>query len=349
LLESQATKAYVGIQGNVGFLQSFGELLFPELAFAKDYTAVQTLGGTGGVRLALDLVHLLTPNSTVWVPSSTWGNHYQLIKASGLRAKTYNQQKYHSSTSAALAIDDLAQAQSGDCVIFHGCCHNPTGIDYSEVAQDELFASLAGRGIIPIIDAAYIGFGAGFSADAARIAKIIRRFPESFVAVSCSKNIGLYRERLGACFAFGESKELVTAVQGHLESLARGMYSMPADHGASVVEIILKDQQLCEHWLSELEAQRQHIKQSRAKLSDEITKAGGDFDTSYIANGNGMFCLFPMVDTSISRLREVEGIYIGPGGRLNIAALADADVTRVALGLTGSFDRDLLGSERQSP
>lgn len=329
LVQEQKTKTYVSPVGDLTFVQLAGDLIFTGKKLLKDYAGAQTAGGTGAVRLAVE-VSTRSGCETVWIPTPTWGNHKSIAKIANMNMRTYRHHSFQLTGSAEMALQDLAEAKPGDVIILHGCCHNPTGIDYSESERSQIVSFVRERGLLPIVDLAYLGFGKGLAEDKALTEEVLANCPEVLIAMSFSKNMGLYRDRVGACFVVSNEPGTIDVAQRTLASVARSMYSMPPDHGAAVASYILGDEGLRAEWLSELSGQRNHINENRQKLCSALSAANVQLDTSYISGGGGMFCLLPLSEDAIVHLREKESLYLGPAARVNIAALRDATLPRVA-------------------
>ena len=329
LVEQQKTKTYVSPAGDLTFVQRAGDLIFTGKTLRQDYAGVQTAGGTGAVRLAVE-VAARSDCGTVWIPNPSWGNHKAIAKIANMNMRFYRHHAFRLTGSAEVALEDLAEAKPGDAIILHGCCQNPTGVDYSESERAMIVEFVRERGLLPIVDLAYLGFGKGLEEDKAFTTDVLASCPEVLIAMSFSKNMGLYRDRVGACFVVSGDAKTVGVAQSTLASLARSMYSMPPDHGAAVASHILGDAALRADWLSELSGQRGHILENRQKLCRALAEAGVELDTGYISGGAGMFCLLPLSEEAIVGLRENESLYLGPAARVNLAAIRDVTLPRVA-------------------
>jgi aromatic-amino-acid transaminase len=208
----------------------------------------------------------------------------------------------------------LADAREGDTVLLHGCCHNPTGIDYTPAQWDEIASLLAASPVLPVIDLAYQGLGQGMDEDAYGTRKVIDAVPEALIAYSCDKNFGLYRDRVGALYVLAKETGEIGRILSNGHALARAAWSMPPDHGAAAVRLILSDPGLTESWLDELEQMRMRIRQVRARLA-EAGKVGG-VDLTALGKQNGMFATLPLDKAQIEALRDEHGIYMAGSGRL---------------------------------
>lgn len=330
LLGSQLTKTYVGVGGDQRFVELFARMVLPSHEFERDVFGVQAIGGSGAVRLLAELGHALSPQAAFWLPDPTWPNHQAILGAVGVEIKSYPYPKFTADPDIGTMLSALDAAKAGDVVVIHASCHNPTGIDPDPDALADLVKGVVARGLVPFVDAAYIGFGKGWNEDAARIAVIAEHAPEMLLALSCSKNFGIYRERTGAALLVGHDPDRLAAANSALLSIARASYSMPPDHGASVVRTILDDETLKADWLDELEDIRNRINVNRAALALALARAKQDRDWTYIDKGRGMFSLLDVTPEAAARLRDEQAVYIIPDGRMNIAALDVEHVDEVA-------------------
>ncbi|MGH6697252.1 aromatic amino acid transaminase, partial [Sphingopyxis sp.] len=327
LLETQATKAYVGPAGDSEFARQVQDVVIgrgaPE---AERIASVQAAGGTGALRLAMELIAHTKPGARVWLGTPSWPNHAPLIAATGLEFGTY---RYYDPATAtldfAVMMDVLSKAAAGDVVLLHGCCHNPTGAELGFERWRDVTAMIERRGLLPLIDMAYQGLGEGLDRDAAGVRYLLEHVPEALIAASCSKSFGLYRERTGILIALTANAADAATVGSNLQSMARLLYSNPPDHGAAVVRTILGDTQLERDWRAGLEAMRVRIRAVRTRLS---RADGGSIDFSSIAAQNGLFALLPLDPEEVDALRRDHGIYMARSGRINVAGLNDGNLDR---------------------
>jgi aspartate aminotransferase len=243
---------------------------------------------------------------------------------------TYPYPKFRSKPDVDAILQALDEASPGDVVIIHGGCHNPTGIDPEPEELARLAEGVVARGLIPFVDSAYLGFGNGWEEDASRIALIAERAPEMLLALSCSKNFGIYRERTGAALLVGKGHPSLAAANSNLLSLARANYSMPPDHGASIVRTIFEDPVLKADWHAELKEIREAINTARGALALALARAKQDRDWTYIDRGLGMFSLIDVTPEAAKKLREEQGVYIIPDGRMNVAGIDVSKIDEIA-------------------
>jgi aromatic-amino-acid transaminase len=290
-----------------------------------------TPGGTAAVRQVLETVHRLQPGATVWISDPTWPNHPAIIDHLGQARRTY---RYYDAETGGLdregMLTDLAQAKPGDLILLHGCCHNPTGVDPT-LADWQALADLCARtGAIPFVDMAYQGFGDGLEADAAGVRLLAETLPEVLIAASCSKNFGLYRERVGVVLIVTDAKAVA---EGVLAGMNRQNFAFPPDHGARVVQDILSDQVLADAWRAELEAMRAVMQGNRAALAKALRDATGSDRFGFLAAHRGMFSLIGASPEQVDILREKHGIYLVGDGRMNVAGLTAQAIPKVAAAL----------------
>lgn len=259
LLSEQTTKSYLGADGDVIFTQRLGEHVFAQdLALLQSMSGLQTPGGTGALRLAAELLARANPNATVWIGDPSWPNHAPIFREAGLRVRTH---RFYDPGSSELQYEemmwDLKEAARGDALLLHGCCHNPTGEGFSPDQSAQVISFAAAQGLVPIIDLAYQGLGEGWHEDAAFTCAFLKAAPEALVAYSCDKNFGLYRERVGALWVKAGSSDLLDRARSNCLSLARSMWSMPPDHGAALVRLVLETPALQASWSQELDVMRE--------------------------------------------------------------------------------------------
>ncbi|MEM8694894.1 MAG: aromatic amino acid transaminase [Pseudomonadota bacterium] len=330
LIDTQKTKTYVGVGGDQTFVELLAKEVLPHHVYGTDMIGVQSIGGSGAVRVLAELALSLNPDATFWIPDPSWPNHRAIVGAVGAEMAHYPYAKFTAEPDVDAILQALDAASPGDVVIIHGGCHNPTGIDPSPEELGRLAEGVVARGLIPFVDSAYLGFGQGWEEDAARVAAVAERAPEMLLALSCSKNFGLYRERTGAALLVGKGHANLAAANSNLLALARANYSMPPDHGAAIVRTIFEDRALKADWLAELKEMRETINTSRTALALALARAKQDVDWTYIDKGFGMFSLIDVTPEAARQLREHQGVYIIPDGRMNIAGIDLSKIDEIA-------------------
>ncbi len=330
LLEQQQTKSYVGLAGDIGFNNAMSRLILGDQLDAERLSAVQAPGGGGALRELFELIQWSRPQTTIWLSDPTWANHRAIIDKVGLQRDVYAYfDRETLSVNFDAMLESLQAAKSGDCVLLHGCCHNPTGANLTLDQWEKLAGFLSERQLIPLIDIAYQGFGDGLDEDAAGVRLLVSAVPEIMIAASCSKNFGLYRDRVGVAIALSEPGPKPN-VQAALGTLARVNYSMPPDHGAAVVRMILEDEALNADWQAELGEMRQNMLSLRDGFSNALRTAAGSDRFSFISAHRGMFSLSGATPEQVATLKNDHAIYVIGDGRLNIAGLPADRLDHVA-------------------
>jgi len=321
LLETQASKSYLGADGDTRFTQLLArEVLGEALAASPRLTGVQTAGGTGALRIGAELAQraALTGGHSprVWLGDPSWVNHAQIFAAAGLPVRKH---RFYDAATRTLdfdgMVDDLRHARAGDIVLLHGCCHNPTGVGFSAEQWRVLTDLVTRRGLIPFIDMAYQGLGDGWDADAAGARAMLDAADEVMLAYSCDKNFAFYRDRVGAFWLKSARPDDVRIAHGNIVAIARCLWSMPPDHGAATVRIVLDDPVLRADWQAELDHMRGRINHLRTLL------AAAHPALSPIGEQRGLFAMLPVNAEAVETLRRDNGIYMASSGRINIAGL----------------------------
>ncbi|MGR8927325.1 amino acid aminotransferase (plasmid) [Rhizobium leguminosarum] len=331
LYESQTSKTYVGMAGDEGFNKAMLKLVFGEKADLSRMFACQTAGGSGALRTIADLLAKARADATVWLSDPTWVNHVPILKAAGLNIATYPYFDPASGTVKAEAmLKGLKQAKAGDIILVHGCCHNPTGANLT-IEQWGLVADLLVEGdLFPFIDLAYQGFGDGLEADAAAVRLLASKVPEMAVATSCSKNFSVYRDRVGAVILMGRDAESVKIAGSQALATTRVLYSMPPDHAAAAVRLILEDDALRADWKSELEAMRLRMLNLRKGFAEALRRQSNTSRFDFIADHRGMFSRLGLTEAQVDRLRDEFGIYMVGDSRFNVAGLREDRLDNLA-------------------
>lgn len=327
--DEETTKAYEGPAGNDTFNNEIAKLIFgASSAQIERVKTLQTPGGCGALRVAAEVIVRATPGATIWVSRPTWANHIPLLSSAGLKIKEY---PYYDPATQSVDVDGmmacLAEVPAGDLVLLHGCCHNPCGTDLS-LENWQHIAELANKnGFTPFVDLAYQGFGDGLEKDAEGLRLLAGSVPELVVASSCSKNFGLYRERVGALSIMGNSSTAAANTFGQMQNIARGIYSMPPSHGAALVATILTDSGLRQQWESEVAEMRVRIKQLREDLASALAPFG---DFSFIPRQRGMFSFLGLSETQVERLKSEFSVYMVGSSRINLAGINQKNLPYLA-------------------
>lgn len=329
LVEQQETKGYTGLAGDPAFVRAMTDLVLGEGTDPAQVAGAATVGGTGAIRQGLELIRLARPDVTVHLPDPSWPNHRAILQAMGLPVRTFRYfDPQANGVDMAGLLDDLGQVAEGDVVLLHGCCHNPTGADPTDAQWRDIVTVLKDRGVTVIVDLAYLGFGDGIEEDAYSTRLLVSELPEVVIAVSCSKNFGLYRDRAGVVLVAGQDIQ-VPLVQANLATLNRLAYSFPADHGAKTVEMILTGP-LRADWMQELAEMRGRINGLRRELAAALQAETGSDRYAFLAAQRGMFSRLDATPDQIATLRDDYAIYLIGDGRMNVAGLVREDIPRLA-------------------
>jgi len=332
LLDTQVTKAYLGSSGDKRFAELLRPILLGPHASDDRIMGLQTPGGCGALRLGFELLAAANPDARVFLGTPTWPNHPPIVRAVGLQAVEY---AYYERGQAIIRFEDMMAALStgepGDIALLHGCCHNPTGADLSEDQWREVVRVVSERGLIPLIDIAYQGFGRGLDEDAFGVRAMLDACDEMIVAQSCDKNFSCYRDRVGSLWIKTRSADATKTAMAHVHQIAREMWSMPPDHGAACVHIILEDQELHARWLVELAAMRDRINAVRQRI------AAADPRIAYIGRQFGMFSMLPLSKEQVLKLRSDQAIYMAESGRFNVVGMGDNQLDRFIAAVVGAL------------
>ena len=333
-LDTEDTKVYIGPTGSPLFNEKMTNLIFTpdhQVVTNNRVRTVSTPGGTGALRVAAEFIKSCKSNATIWVSNPTWANHTGLFQAAGLTVKTY---PYYDYENKSLDFDGMLSAlkkvPSDDVVLFHACCHNPSGMDLNNEQWQEVCDVAKSVGFTPLIDMAYQGFGQGLDEDAYGLRLMADSVNEMIVCSSCSKNFGLYRERIGACSIIGETALSADIAFSVLLSDIRCIYSMPPAHGAAIVETILNSDELTAQWHVELKEMRDRINGNRQVIVDKLIENGVTRDFSFITRQSGMFSFLGITPEQVQRLQGEFSIYMVGSSRMSIAGIAKSNVDYLA-------------------
>lgn len=326
LLTTQDSKAYVGMQGHLAFNKAMTSLILGEQADTQRIRTLQTPGASGALRLLADLIARTNANATIWLSDPSYTNHEPIFRAAGLTVRNYPYFDPHTKqVNSTAMIEQLSKLGANDVVVLHGCCHNPTGADMDDELWQHVTELSLKTGFLPFIDMAYQGFGRSLEEDARGTRYLTERVPTFLLASSCSKNFGLYRERVGVAMIAGNSEEVSNSMLSQLLSLARNSYTMPPDHGAAIVADILSNRLLRRSWEAELETMTQHIQNTRKQLRTAL-ESRLDRDYAFLEEHQGMFSMLGLDLNTIQQLRTQKAIYLLDNGRMNIAGLPPSQV-----------------------
>lgn len=327
LVETQTSKSYLGPEGDMGFVHALMPYVFgSDASMGGRIEGLQTPGGTGACRLAFALAQKAGVKRVLMgVPS--WPNHAQILADLGLEVVTFPHARADGGADIDALLGALAAAGEGDAVLIHGCCHNPTGVDYAEADWAAIAQALASSPVLPIVDFAYHGLGHGLEQDAAGMRALLAAVPEALVAYSCDKNFGVYRDRVGAFYVKSDFTDRLPVAMSNAASLARANWSMPPDHGGAAVRVILNDPAMTQEWLAELDEMRARLRWVRERLAAADNQVPG-LDLAPLAGQSGMFAMLALDKDQIALLRDRHAVYMAGSGRINIAGLTAGNIDK---------------------
>ncbi|NIB40582.1 aspartate/tyrosine/aromatic aminotransferase [Pseudomaricurvus alkylphenolicus] len=332
-VDQENSKAYINSAGSALFNERITALNLGEHRVIAEnrIRTISTPGGTGSLRIAGELIRTTKPGATIWVSNPTWANHQGVFTAAGLNVKTYPYYDYENKCLDFDAmVEALKQVPADDAVLIHACCHNPSGMDLSREQWQEVAELARDVGFFPVVDMAYQGFGDGLEEDAYGVRLMADVVDEMILCSSCSKNFGLYRDRIGACSVIGKSAEQADIINSVLMPVVRTNYSMPPAHGAAIVETVLGSEELTTQWHGELKEMRDRIGGMRQLLVDKLVENGVTRDFSFITRQKGMFSFLGIDKDQVQRLQDEFSIYVVGSSRISIAAIAPSNVDYLA-------------------
>ncbi|MGO4892810.1 amino acid aminotransferase [Flavobacterium sp. W21_SRS_FM6] len=337
LLETETSKTYIPAQGVQGYIDGLTELLLGKAnpaVLENRVAAVQAPGGCGALRILSELIKRCNAETTVWVSDPTWANHIPLIGNAGLKIETY---PYFDKDQASIRFDAMVESlenvKSGDVVLLHGCCHNPTGADLTKEQWQVVLKLAQKTGFIPFIDVAYLGFGDSLEDDAYGTRLLVNNLPEVIIAASCSKNFGLYRERVGLALMVTQNSTTRNAIQTQIQSIARAIYSMPPSYGGALVDIVLNTAELRAEWISEVDMMRNRMQDLRALLVSKLKEYGAKRDFDFVNRQKGMFSYLCITPEQVRAMRDKHSVYFVESSRVNIAGISLKNVDSLAKSL----------------
>jgi len=331
LVDTQSSKAYIGTAGDPSFNAAMQAMTFADAVDTDRLMTIQAPGGSGSLRVAASLILRARPDATVWVSDPTWANHIPLLGGAGLTLKPY---PYYDTEKHVIRIDkmleSLRQVPAGDLVLLHACCHNPSGLDPSEDEWRAIADVIVERELVPFIDMAYQGFSESLNADAFAVRHMAGLVPEMIVTNSCSKNFGLYRDRVGTLSILSADATSRDTVYSQVNNVVRTIYSVPPDHGAVVVATILNDAELKAAWRIELATMRARLREMRVLLNDALKARAPQHDFSHLVRAVGMFCFLGVTADQVARLKKDYGVYMVDSSRINTAGITAHNVNYLA-------------------
>jgi len=330
LVEQPVARNYLPIDGLAAYDKAVQNLVFgadsPALKEGRIIT-VQTLGGTGGLRVGGDFLRRSAPQAELWISDPSWENHRAVFENAGFKVNTY---AYYDAKTRGVNFDAMLAAlkavPAGDIVLLHACCHNPTGVDLSEAQWAAVAETMQARGLVPFLDIAYQGFGDGIDADGAAVRRFAQTGMPLFVANSFSKSFSLYGERVGSLNVVAGTSEEGARVLSQIKRVVRANYSNPPTHGSKIVATVLTSPELRTLWEQELGQMRERIKDMRKLLVEKIHARVPGADFSFVTRQRGMFSYSGLTKEQVIRMREEFAVYAIESGRICVAALNTKNV-----------------------
>lgn len=331
MVANEETKAYLGVYGAADFAPLIQNLLLgqdSEIIKQGRIASTQTPGGTGALKVAADFISANLEGARLFVSDPTWGNHTSIFNSAGVEVIEY---PYYDPETNDVRFDDMmafleAEMKQGDVLLLHACCHNPTGVDLKLEHWHTLTDFVNQRGVLPLVDAAYQGFGDGLDEDMAGLRYMAERTPSMLIANSFSKNFGIYRDRCGGLSVIAETAEEANNAFSIIGQAIRANYSMPPAHGATVVFTIMNDPELRALWEQEVTEMRNRINGLRTKLVQKLAASGVSKDFSFIEKQRGMFSYSGLTLEQVRTLRSEYSIYIADTGRMSVAGISDDNI-----------------------
>ena len=333
LVDQQSTKGYLPIPGDAEYGLGVQKLLFGDdndVIQSKRASTIHSPGGTGGLRVGADLIKKFKSEAKIWVSTPTWANHKGIFTAAGFPIEDY---PYYDQDTKNVDFEAMYEAlknvPSGDVVLLHVCCHNPTGVDLSSEQWDAVVDLASSCGWLPFLDFAYQGFGDSMESDRLPVEKFAKAGIDFLVASSFSKNFALYNERTGALTIVSPNAQESSIAMSHVKKIIRVNYSNPPAHGGLAARTVLTDNDLYKEWINEVAIMRDRIKNMRVAFVEGLKKRGVTQDFSYIVDQRGMFSFSGLNDDIVNWLRKDKSIYIVKGGRINVAGLTTNNIDYV--------------------
>lgn len=319
-------KEYAAIGGDASFTNLSAKLAFGAYSSVlqqKRITTVQSLSGTGSLRVGAAFLQRFYSSHTILLPDPTWANHHNVFRDAGLERRTY---RYYKKSTRGLDYDgmlqDLQGAPEGSIVLLHACAHNPTGVDPTLEQWRGILRTVQQRSLLPFFDSAYQGFASGdLEADAAAVRLFAESGVEMLLAQSYAKNMGLYGERVGALSVVSRDSANIKQVESQLKQVIRAMYSSPPRHGAEIAQLILSDTILFEAWKGELKGMADRIKAMRTKLFEALNREGVPGSWNHVLDQIGMFSYTGLTPDQVAVLTNKHHIYLTKDGRISMAGL----------------------------
>jgi aromatic-amino-acid transaminase len=337
MLQTIGARPYQPMEGAANYRLAVQQLLFGadhEAVKSGRVATLQTLGGSGGLKVGGDFLKRYFPNANVWVSDPTWDNHRAMFEGAGFTVSTY---PYYDAATGGLKFAEMLAALKAlpeqSIVLLHACCHNPTGVDLTAAQWGALIPVIQARRLIPYVDIAYQGFGDGIAEDTFAVRALAEAGISFFCASSFSKSFSLYGERCGGLSVVCPNKAEADLVLGQMKATVRRNYSSPPTHGGQIVARVLQSPALYAQWAGELDAMRVRIKAMREKLHAVLSAKLPGRDFGYFLSQRGMFSYTGLTAEQVDRLRDEHAVYLVRSGRMCVAGLNSGNVEATAVAM----------------
>ncbi|WP_316860144.1 aromatic amino acid transaminase [uncultured Cohaesibacter sp.] len=325
LQETQQSKSYIGREGDLAFVELLKPIIFGEGSELIDKTVgLQTPGGCGAIRLAADVIATASPDASIWLGTPGWISHNLFFEYSKQRIVEY---PFFDLVEQKIMFDKvlevLTSAPEGDVILLHGCCHNPTGVNFTMDQWRQITDLLVERNLVPFLDLAYQGLGNGLEEDVEPLRHVLSRVDEAIITYSCDKNFGLYRDRVGVLYLMSRNPEHLKIAGSNAAACAAPSWGMPPDHGGAIVRTILESEELTAMWKAELVQMCARVNGNRAALAEAHP------DLAFVKCQGGLFSTLNMSKETAKALRQNYGIYFADSGRMNLAGMQPSDAKTI--------------------
>ncbi len=344
LADDPSPRVYLPMEGLASYRSAVQRVVFgadSRVVAEGKVATIQTLGGTGALKVGADLLHDAYPLAGVWISDPAWDNHHAIFGGAGITTHSY---PYYDPDTKGLAFDAmmncLNELPARSIVLLHPCCHNPTGVDPTPEQWQQIIAVMLERGLIPFLDLAYQGMGEGMEEDAYAVRAMADAGLSFLVANSFSKNLSVYGERCGGLSVVCASADEAELVLGQLKAVVRRIYSSAPWHGGHVVAGVLNDPQRHAQWLTEVEAMRRRMAQVRKAVHEMLAAKLPGYDADYFLQQKGMFTYSGLSREQLVALRERHGVYIIDSGRIAVPGLNNANLEHFTDALVDVLERD---------
>jgi len=331
LEKGEINKEYLSIGGDREFVALSQRLVLGDDCHQRKngfVGGVQTLSGTGALRVLGEFTKLFFPEATMWLSNPTWGNHKKVFAKAGLKQ---NQYRYWNPAHRNLDFQglcaDLEGAKAGDVVLLHMCAHNPTGVDPTQSQWEGICDIVQRKGLFALFDCAYQGYGSGdLVKDRYPVELFASRGMSFMIAQSYSKNMGLYGERVGCASVVCKDTATAAAVTSQLCGIVRPMWSNPPKHGCYIAKTILSDPTLYQEWTVQLKGMVDRILFMRSSIRRKLEQLGTPGSWQHVTDQIGMFSFTGLTKAQVMYVRDKYHIYMLTSGRISIAGLSTTTI-----------------------